>query len=439
MNKKVLSVVVLVLAVLAGSFNLNTATAFAADVKVLGIKLDKSDITLEKGDFTYITAQTDPKKATNKKIRYKSLNSKVASVTNKGKITAVSAGETFIAASTVDGGYMKFCKVTVTDKSGSSSSSNGTPSIKRTANSWTVEGQWAFVIDSVNTHYDCANTNDNTVGSVIMVTYSYMNLGYSDAQTGLTFSPKSIRIMDTNGIQGKYYRCEHATKPAELMEKGEICTATAAYSFPNTGYSKTYNINVSKTIANGDPKTNLVSATFAIEPGGSWSEDINKASEYDKKQKIRTYMEKYGSLDTNTNRVITRTENGNLTQITYKSSTDTFSFLYRESASGTTTSVSFDLGASEMSANAVDFEASTVINSAYAVKGVFTMTPRLFKRTDTCYYSVSYTGTNGYTSRDENHIKTFGAKTVTALDSISMLLFEACGLTVKDIGFEVYN
>ncbi len=439
MNKKVLSSIVLSLAVLIGSFGVFVTPAYAVNVAVTGIKLDKSNITLEKGDFTYITAKFEPKRATNTKVRFKSLDTSVVSVTSKGKVTAKAAGETVIAVSSVDGGYMKFCKVKVTDKN-STTPSKTAPTVKRTANSWTVEGQWAFVVESVNTHYDCAMTNDNTIGSVIVVTYSYMNLGYSDNESGLSFSPKTLKVTDDSGQLGKYYRCEHMKKPVELMDKGEICTATAAFSFPGYNYGKKYTVNVSKTPANGDSKTDILSASFTLDPGGSWSEDTNRVSEFEKKQKLKDYIEKYGALDSKTDRFISRYENSALTQVVYKNASDTFSFSYKVDTGGTVTTISFDLGASEMSSTTVGFEASNVINSSYGFYGTFTMNHRTFKRTDSCYYLITNTGTNSYNyNRDTEYSKMFSNMTINALDEVNMLLFESCGLTLKDIGFEVYN
>ncbi|MCR5388975.1 MAG: Ig-like domain-containing protein [Lachnospiraceae bacterium] len=439
MNKKVLSSLVLTLSILLASLGFN-ATPVNAEVVVTGITLDKSNVTLEKGGFTYITAKTDPKKATNRKVRYKSLDSSVASVTAKGKITGKAVGETYIAASTVDGGYMKFCKVKVTDKSGSSSSS-GSASVKRTANSWTVDGQWAFVVDSVNTHYDCNITTDNVAGSVIVVTYSYMNLGYTDNESGLIFSPKSLRVIDeTSGQQGKLYPCSHMIKPVELMEKGEICTATAAFSFTGFNYGKKYTVNVSKTPANGNPKTDVLSTAFSMEPGGSWSEDVNRSSEYDKKQKLKAFIEKNGSLDSKTDRFITRTENNSVTQIYYKNATDTLSFVYKDSGNGTVNTINFDMGASDMSSSTIDVNASSIVDSTYGFSGSFDMNFRTHKRTDKCYYSVINYGTGNYNyAKESQYITIFSEKTVAALDSINMLLFESCGLTLKDFGFEAYN
>lgn len=69
---------------------------------VSGIKLNTASLSLQAGDVYYANATITPATATDKTITWKSKNSKVASVTNEGKITAISAGTTTITATTVN-------------------------------------------------------------------------------------------------------------------------------------------------------------------------------------------------------------------------------------------------------------------------------------------------------------------------------------------------
>lgn len=77
---------------------------------VTGISLDKSSVTLKKGETATITPTVTPADATNKTVTYSTSNSKVATVSG-GKITAVGGGTATITATA--GGKSAKCTVTV--------------------------------------------------------------------------------------------------------------------------------------------------------------------------------------------------------------------------------------------------------------------------------------------------------------------------------------
>ncbi len=79
---------------------------------VTSVKLDKTSVTLKKGETSQLTATVSPTDATNKTVTYSSSNSKVAKVSSSGKITAVGGGTATITAKA--GGKTATCKVTVT-------------------------------------------------------------------------------------------------------------------------------------------------------------------------------------------------------------------------------------------------------------------------------------------------------------------------------------
>ena len=84
-------------------------------VKATGISLSSTSLKLYEGKSKTITANILPEDATNKKVTWKSQNSKVAKVSKSGKITAVKAGTTYITATTANGLYTAKCKVTVSE------------------------------------------------------------------------------------------------------------------------------------------------------------------------------------------------------------------------------------------------------------------------------------------------------------------------------------
>lgn len=78
---------------------------------VTSIKLDKSSVTLKKGETSQLTATVSPTDATDKTVTYSTSNSTVATVSSSGKITAKGGGTATITAKA--GGKTATCKVTV--------------------------------------------------------------------------------------------------------------------------------------------------------------------------------------------------------------------------------------------------------------------------------------------------------------------------------------
>lgn len=81
---------------------------------VTSVSISKSSYSLTMGSKTTVTltATVNPSNATNKKVTWKSSNTKVATVEN-GKVKAVGPGTANITVTTVDGGYSRTCKITV--------------------------------------------------------------------------------------------------------------------------------------------------------------------------------------------------------------------------------------------------------------------------------------------------------------------------------------
>ena len=85
-----------------------------ADVKVTGIKLNKTSLTLAKGKTYALKATISPEKATTKAVKWTSSNTKVATVDNKGNVKAIGKGTAIIKVTATDGSNVqKTCKITV--------------------------------------------------------------------------------------------------------------------------------------------------------------------------------------------------------------------------------------------------------------------------------------------------------------------------------------
>ena len=85
-------------------------------IKVTGVTLDKSTLSLEEGATGNLVATVAPTTATDKTVTYSSSDEEVAKVTNAGKVTAVKAGNADITVTTKDGNKTAKCTLTVTAK-----------------------------------------------------------------------------------------------------------------------------------------------------------------------------------------------------------------------------------------------------------------------------------------------------------------------------------
>lgn len=83
------------------------------EVPVLGVSLDKTSMEMELNTSKQLTATITPENATNKGLTWTSLNSNVASVDDKGLVTAWAEGTTDIIVYTKDGNKKASCTVTV--------------------------------------------------------------------------------------------------------------------------------------------------------------------------------------------------------------------------------------------------------------------------------------------------------------------------------------
>ncbi|MBQ8051183.1 MAG: Ig-like domain-containing protein [Bacteroidaceae bacterium] len=97
----------------------NPEATDSCKVKVLqpvtGIELSNSTYVLESiGDSGQITASVHPEDASNKEVNWKSSDESICVVSN-GTIVAVGYGTAVVIATTVDGGFMDVCVVTVED------------------------------------------------------------------------------------------------------------------------------------------------------------------------------------------------------------------------------------------------------------------------------------------------------------------------------------
>lgn len=85
-------------------------------INVEGISLNKTELTLPEDETESLVATFIPQNVTNKKLTWRSENPEIASVDEKGKVTAHKMGNTVIVVKTDDGGKEAKCTVKVTKR-----------------------------------------------------------------------------------------------------------------------------------------------------------------------------------------------------------------------------------------------------------------------------------------------------------------------------------
>lgn len=86
----------------------------AANVAVTGVSVSPTSVTLGVGATQQLTPAIAPNSATNKNVSYSSNATGIATVSDAGLITAISAGNAIITVTTADGDFTATCSVTVT-------------------------------------------------------------------------------------------------------------------------------------------------------------------------------------------------------------------------------------------------------------------------------------------------------------------------------------
>ena len=163
---------------------------------ITGITLNETSKELDIIDTFQLTATIEPTNATNKNIIWSSSNEKVATVNQKGLVTAKSIGETTITATTEEGHFTASATITVKMKQDISAYIE-TKVVPDGNNSM---GQFLGVVD-------CTITNNSTepiaLTKILIVNGDGKTI-YGKQYDNQTISPKQSHLESVQGLPAIY-------------------------------------------------------------------------------------------------------------------------------------------------------------------------------------------------------------------------------------------
>ncbi|MDE6480675.1 MAG: Ig-like domain-containing protein [Muribaculaceae bacterium] len=254
-----------------------TVTVTANTVAVTGVTLDKTSLSLTEGETATLTATVAPADASNKTVTWTSSDAKVASVDDKGLVTALAAGKTTITATA--SGKTATCEVTVTAKTVDVTGVTLNKTILSLIESET-ETLTATVAPSNATDKSVTWSSDNesvaTVNNGVVTAVAPGTATITATASGKTATCKVTVVADdrtTVPVKMTYVNMDEPTKAYGEIAEGE--TALAGFNkisgntvgFGNTSWGANYitylQVNVSEI------KGTIMNATLSFEASGS--------------------------------------------------------------------------------------------------------------------------------------------------------------------------
>ena len=250
----------------AGNINhAYTLSINPAFVPVTGLKLSSESLTLqEKGSHT-LTATVEPADATNKAVTWESSDTDIATVSEDGTVTAVSAGRATITATAADGsGASASCEVTVTH-----GDMVQTPKKDATCTAYGTEGYWTCGI--CGKHY---KDEDGTVpttpedAAIPATGHDYGEPAWSWSEDGKTATATFTCKNDGSHQAAEDAAVTSAVKaPATCTEAG-VTTYTATVEFDGKTYTSAKDVADIPTAGHKLTKTEAEAPT-CTEPGSA--------------------------------------------------------------------------------------------------------------------------------------------------------------------------
>lgn len=172
--------------------------ATSNDKKIEKIEFNKTALQVKEGDKFNLEITFYPTDATNKKVTWKSSNEGVATVTQNGIITAVSAGQAIITATTEDGAKVANATVNVEAKTNTSDDNND---------------------DSGNNNLDSNHNGSNASDSDDDEVYNDDDSDYNDDDDDIYFDDDDDYDYDDDDDDDSYFDDEDVTMSEAIMPK----------------------------------------------------------------------------------------------------------------------------------------------------------------------------------------------------------------------------
>ena len=126
---------------------------------------------------------------------------------------------------------------------------------------WVVDGQWEFTVNSVTVHYLCNDISNNIHGytneQVVLIKYTYKNLGYTGTYQDLFISDLDFDVYDETGETAEGYGCTHEDAPKECIV-GTKCTAQTSRVLFNDSSKITLMVKINTSNGQGTAKAKFV-------------------------------------------------------------------------------------------------------------------------------------------------------------------------------------
>jgi hypothetical protein len=126
---------------------------------------------------------------------------------------------------------------------------------------WIVDGQWEFTINSVKTTKERNQFSDKKPAQVVIINYSYKNLGYSSKYMDLYFS--NFTVVDEKGEVADSYPANITSYPKQTPIGASCSNAQIAYGLANT--SSTITIQIEEYTSNASGSNIKEKATFKVQ------------------------------------------------------------------------------------------------------------------------------------------------------------------------------
>ena len=101
---------------------------------------------------------------------------------------------------------------------------------------WTIDGQWSLTFNSVTTTDERNQFSDKTPAQVVILDYTYQNIGYEGSFMDLYVSDSSMDIIDSNGQLADSYPVSTPNNPQETPVGVTCANAQVAIGLNNQSY-----------------------------------------------------------------------------------------------------------------------------------------------------------------------------------------------------------